>query len=68
MASIREKEEVVTNFFLGSKISAGSDCSHKIRQESNDKPRQCAEKQRRYPADKGPYSQGYSLPSGHIWI
>ena len=23
-------------------------------------------KQRHYPADKGPYSQGYDLPSGHI--
>ena len=68
MANIREKEEVVTDFFLGSKISADSDCSHEIRQESDDKPRQCAEKQRHYPADKGPYSQSYSLPSGIITV
>ena len=33
-------------------------------QESHDKPRQCVEKQRRYSADKGPYSRGYGLPSG----
>ena len=37
-------------------------------QESNDKPRQCIEKQRHYSAGKGPYSQGYSLPSDHIWL
>ena len=35
-------------------------------QESYDKPRQGVEKQRHYSADKGPYSQGYGLPSGHI--
>ena len=68
MANIREKEEVVTDFFLGSKISADSDCSHEIRQESDDKPRQCAEKQRHYPADKGLNSQGYGLCSGHVQL
>ena len=31
-------------------------------QETNDKPRQCVEKQRHYSANKGPYSQGYGLP------
>ena len=38
-------------------------------QESNDKPRQYFEKQSHYSADKGPYSQGYGLPSGHegLW-
>ena len=30
--------------------------------------RQCVEKQRRYSANKGPYSPGYHLPSGHIWL
>ena len=60
-----EKVEVVTDFlFLGSKITADPDCS----QESNDKCRQCVEKQRHYSADKGLYSQGYGLPSGHIWL
>ena len=37
-------------------------------QKSDDKPRQCAEKQRHYFANEGPYSQGYGLPSGHIWL
>ena len=37
-------------------------------QESDGKPRQCVEKQRCYSADKGPYSQSYGLPSGHIWL
>ena len=35
-------------------------------QERYDKPRQCVEKQRHYAADKSPYSQGYSLFSGHV--
>ena len=68
-----EKVEVVTDFlFLGSQITVG-DCSHEVKtiaswQESYDKPRQCVEKQRHYSADKGPYSQGYGLPSGHIQL
>ena len=37
-------------------------------QESNDKPKQCVEKQRHYSADKGPYSQACGLPSGHTWL
>ena len=37
-------------------------------QESDGKPRQCVERQRHYSADKGPYSQGYGLPSGHIQL
>ena len=35
-------------------------------QESYDKPRQCIKKQRHYSANKGPYSQGYSFPNGHV--
>ena len=35
---------------------------------ADDKPRQCVEKQRHYSANKGPYSQGYSFPSGHIQL
>ena len=38
------------------------------RQESYDKPRQCVEKQRYYSANKGPYSQGYGFPSGHVQL
>jgi len=37
-------------------------------QESYDKPRQCDKKQSDYSADKGPYSQSYGLPSGHIQL
>ena len=37
-------------------------------QESYDKPRQCVEKQRRYSGNKGPHSQAYGLPSGHIQL
>ena len=37
-------------------------------QESDDKPRQCVEKQRHYSADKGLYSQGHGLPSGHVQL
>ena len=70
-----ENVDVVTDFlFLGSKITVDSDCSHEILllaswQENDDKPRQCVEKQRHSAsADKGPYSQGYGLPCGHIWL
>ena len=37
-------------------------------QESYDKPRQCVEKQRHHFANKGLYSQGYGLCSGHAWL
>ena len=36
-------------------------------QESNDKPRQCVEKQN-HSTDKGLYIQGYGLPSGHVQL
>ena len=62
------KVEAVTDFLsLSSKITVDGDCSHEIRrQESYDKSRQCVAKQRHYSADKGSYSQGYGLPSGHV--
>ena len=69
-----ENVEVVTDFlFLASKITVDGDCSDEIRmiaswQENDDKPRQCAEKQRHYSANKGSYSQGYGLPSGHVLL
>ena len=37
-------------------------------QESYDKPSQCVVKQTHYSADKGPYGQGYGLPSGHVQL
>ena len=70
-----EKVEVVTDFlFLGSKITADGDCSLEIRRQlllgrkamtnldSVLKSRDITS------ANKGPYSQGYCLPSGHIWL
>ena len=67
-----EKVEAVTDFlFLGSKITADGDCSHEIRRQLllGRKVRtnlDSVEKQRRYSANKGPYSQGYGLPCGHV--
>ena len=33
-----------------------------------DKPRQRGKKQKHYSVDKGPYSQGYGIPCGHVWL
>ena len=57
-----EKVETVTDFiFLGSKITADSDCSHEIKtlapwKKSYDKPRQHIKKQRHHFANNGPLS------------
>ena len=37
-------------------------------QESYDKPGQCVEKQIHYSPVRGPYSQGYGLPNGHVLL
>ena len=37
-------------------------------EESYDQPRQHIKKQRHYFANKGPSSQGYGFPSGHVWM
>ena len=69
-----ETMETVTDFiFLGSKITADGDCSHKIKtlapwKKSYEKPRQHIKKQKHYFADKGPSSQGYGFSSSHIWM
>ena len=66
--------ETVRDFtFLGSKITAGGDCSHEIRmlapwKESFDQPRQHVKKQRHYFANKGPNGQGYGFSSSHVWM
>ena len=36
--------------------------------ESYDQPRQHNKKQRHYFVNKGPSSQGYGFPSGHVWM
>ena len=53
-------------FFLGSKITAGGDCSHEKTltpwKGSYDQPRQHIKKQRHYFVNKGLSSQGYGFP------
>ena len=64
-----KKMETVTNFiFLGSKITADSDCSHEIKRrlllerKSYDQPRQHIKKQRHYFANKGPSVNAMVFP------
>ena len=64
--------ETVADFiFLGSKITADGDCSHKIKmltpwKESYDQPRQHIKKQRHYFANKGLSSQGFGFSSSNV--
>ena len=67
-----ERVETVADFiFLGSKITAGGDCSHEIKRRlllrSYDQPRQHLKKQRHYFANKGPSTEGYGFSSTHAW-
>ena len=67
-------ERVTDVVFLGSKITADSDCSHEIKRrfalwkKSYDQPRQHIKKQRHYFANKGPSSQSYGLSSSDVWM
>ena len=67
-----EKVEVVTDFlFLGSKITADSDCSREIRRQLllGRKPVTNPDsvlKNRHYSADNGLYSHSYGFLSDHI--
>ena len=60
--------------FLGSKITADCDCSHKIKRwvaswkKNYDIPRQCIKKQRHYFADLCLSSQSYVFSSSHVWM
>ena len=71
-----ETVETVTGFiFLGSKITAEGDCSHKIKRrllapwkKSYDQPRQRIKKQRHYFTNKGPSSQSYGFSRSHVWM
>ena len=70
-----ETMETETNFiFLGSKITADSDCSREIKKtlapwkKSYEKPRQHIKKQRHYFTNKSPSSQGYGFSSSHVWM
>ena len=64
-----KKMETVTDFiFLGSKVTADSDCSHEIKRhlllerKSYDQPRQHIKKQRHYFANKGPSVNAMVFP------
>ena len=69
-----ETMETVTDFiFLGSKITADGDCSHKIKmfapwKKSYDQPRQHIKKQRHSFANKGLSSQSYGFSRSHVWV
>ena len=68
-----ETMETVTDFiFLGSKITADSNCSHEIKRhlllgrKAMTNLGSVIKKQRHYFADKGPYSQRYGFSSSHV--
>ena len=65
--------ETVTDYILGSKITANGDCSHEIKRHFllGRKVMTNLEsilKSRHYFANTGPYSQGYGFSSSHVWI
>ena len=66
--------ETVRDFiFLGSKVTAGGDCSHEIKmlapwQKSYNQTRQHIKKQRHYSANKSPSSQSCGFSSSHVWM
>ena len=70
----RETMETGTDFiFLGSKITADGDFSHKIKRHlllgrNADQPGQRIKKQRHYSVDKGPSSQSSGFSNCHVWI
>ena len=72
MANRWGKVETVTDFmFLGSKITADSDCSHGIRRHLLLGMKAMANldsvlKSRHHFADEGPYSQGYGFPCNRV--
>ena len=68
------KVEAVTDFiFLGSRITADSDCNCEIKtlalwKKSYNKLRQHIKKQRHHFASKGPYNQSHDFSSSHEQI
>ena len=59
--------------FLGFRITAYGDCSHKIKilapwKKSYDQHRQHIKKQRHYFPNKGSSSQSYGFSSSHVWM
>ena len=66
--------QAVTDFiFLGSKITADSNCSNEIQtlipwKESYDKPRQYIKKKTHSLCNKGPFSQSHGFSCSHAWM
>ena len=70
-----ETVETVADFiFLGSRITADSDCNHEIKRhlllgrKVMTNLDSILKKQRYYFDNKGPSSQGYGFSSGHVWM
>ena len=68
-----EKVALSDFLFLGSKITVDANCSHEIRRwlllgRKAMTNLDSVLKSRDYSANKGPYSQGYGLPIGHVWF
>ena len=70
-----ETMETVTYFiFLGSKLTADGDRSHKIKRcillgrKVMTNLNSMFKSQRHYLANKSPSSQGYGFSSGHVWM
>ena len=68
-----ETVETVADFiFLGSKITADGDCSHKIKRclllGRKVMTNLDSKKKRHYFANQGPSGQGYGFSSGHVWM
>ena len=70
-----ETVDTVSDFiFWGSKITADGDCSHEIKRrlllgrKVKTNLDNIVKKQRCYFVNKGPSSQGYGFPSGHVWM
>ena len=69
-----ETVQTVSDYFLGSKITADGDCSHEVKRhlllgrKVMTNLDSILKKQRHYFANKGPSSQGYGFCSSHVWI
>ena len=61
-------------YFLGSKITADGDCSHKVKRclllgrKVRTNLDSIFESRDNYFTNKGPSSQGYGFSSGHVWL
>ena len=71
----KETMETVTDFiFVGSKITAGDDCSHEVERhlllgrKTMTNLDSILKKQRHYFTNKGPSSQRYGFSSSHVCI